>query len=58
MKRTVINFHSVFEAGKAADLLGWERHHHYGSLEFTVPTEENIKLLREKNIGFWVEKED
>ena len=54
MKRTVINFHSVFEAGKAADLLGWERHHQYGLLEFTV-TEEQLKILKENNIGFWYE---
>jgi hypothetical protein len=48
-----VNFCSVFEAVKGADLFGWERHHHYGSLEFTV-TEGQISLLREKNIKFWL----
>jgi hypothetical protein len=50
-----VNFCSVFEAVKASDLFGWERHHHYGSLEFTV-TEGQLKILKEKKIGFWIEK--
>lgn len=50
-----INFHSVFEAVKAADLFGWERHHHYGSLEFDI-SEEQFILLKRKKIGFFVEE--
>jgi hypothetical protein len=50
----IINFHSVFEAVKASDLFGWERHHNYGSLEFTV-TKGQLEILKEKKIGFWLE---
>jgi hypothetical protein len=45
-----VNFHSVFEAEKAAKLFGWERHHNYGSLEFEVT---DLKKL--KGIGYWIE---
>ncbi len=49
-----INFHNVVEAHKGSDLLGWERHHNFGSLEFTV-TEGELQILKEKKIGFWYE---
>jgi|SRR5580765_667516 len=52
-----IEFHTVFEADKAAKLFKWERHHDHGSVKKHVTYWMYLKLKR-AGIGFWVIKND
>jgi hypothetical protein len=54
MNKRKIQFNNVFEASKAGKLLKWERDHDHGVFIFEV-TEEQYKILRENNIGFFDE---
>ena len=48
-----IEFQTVVEANKAAEMFGWERHHDHGSLKFHV-TYAMFNKMRKARIEFWV----
>jgi antibiotic biosynthesis monooxygenase (ABM) superfamily enzyme len=52
-KGRIIEFHTVFEANRAANLMKWERSHHYGSVKFHVSYYMYLKI-KKAGIGFWV----